>query len=117
MHIDDIVAFWRGQQEVDAQGRRAHRVDRKVLDVGHHIFNLDYPVSPYVGNVLTAPVIKRLPSSILMRRWLFEAILPLAAKGERLIINNRGKHWRLGSAATAPGVVHGPMPCQRPDYE
>jgi len=194
MHIEDIVTFWRGQQEVDAEGRWAHRLDRKVLDAGPHSFNLDYPVSPYIGDVLTAPVIilnanagykpdvtptefpdaasvsayiarvddpsgsdwsfvsryyaetnyghligpgkvvvvnacayrspkitdktesnnramiKRLPSSIFMRRWLLEAVLPIAAKRERLVVINRGGQWRLGSAVIAPGVVKDPCP-------
>lgn len=194
MDIKEIVTFWRGQQEVDEVGRWAHRFDRKVLDAGPHSFNLDHPVSPYIGDVLTAPVIilnanagynsaltptefpdaasasaytarvddpsgsdwsfvsryyndtnyghlvasgkvvvvnacayrsprisdkneadnramiKRLPSSILMRRWLLEAVLPMAAKCDRLIINNRGQHWRLGPAAAAPGIVRDPCP-------
>nr|WP_086494252.1 hypothetical protein [Novosphingobium panipatense] len=194
MQIEDIVTFWRGQQEAGAQDRWAHRLDRKMLEAGPHSFNLDYPVSPYIGNVLTAPIIilnanagynpaltptefpdaasvsaytsrvddpsgsnwssvsryyndtnyghlvasgravvvnacayrsprisdkkeadnrvmiKRLPSSIMMRRWLLEAILPIAAKGDRLIVNNRGQHWRLGHAAAAPGIVKDPCP-------
>ncbi|WP_380872309.1 hypothetical protein ACFB49_32560 [Sphingomonas sp. DBB INV C78] len=192
MHIEDIVTFWRGQQEVDDQGQWGHRLDRKVLDAGPHTFNLDYPVSPYVGHVLTAPVIilganakydpaitpsefsdeaaikayvariddpshadwsfvsryyddtnyghligpgkvvvvnactyrsprlsqekenqrmiPRLPSSIFIRRWLLDAVFPLAKQGDRLIINNRGQHWRLGPAATATGVVRDPCP-------
>lgn len=194
MRIEDIVTFWRGQQQADEQGHWAHRLDRKLLDAGAHSFNLDHPVSPYIGDVLTAPVvilnanagynpaltptefpdaasvsaytdrvddpsssdwsfvsryyndtnyghlvasgkvvvvnacayrsprisdkkeasnralIKRLPSSIMIRRWLLEAVLPVAAKGDRLIINNRGQHWRLGHAADAPGVVRDPCP-------
>lgn len=194
MQIEDIVTFWRDQQQADEQGQWAHRLDRKLLDAGPHSFNLDHPVSPYIGDVLTAPVvilnanagynpaltptefpdaasvsaytgrvddpsgsdwsfvsryyndtnyghlvatgkvvvvnacayrspkisdkkeannramIKRLPSSIMMRRWLLEAVLPVAAKGDRLIINNRGQHWRLGHAADAPGIVRDPCP-------
>jgi hypothetical protein len=194
MQIDDVVGFWRGQQEADAQGRWMHRQDRPVLGGESHSFNLDHPVSPYIGDVLNAPIvilnanagykpdltptefpdaasvsayiarvddpsgsdwsfvsryyndtnyghlvasgkvvvvnacayrsprisdkkeadnramIKSRPSSKLMRQWLLEAVLPLAAKGERLIINNRGKHWRLGPAADAPGVVRDPCP-------
>ncbi|WP_156460698.1 hypothetical protein [Sphingomonas sp. Leaf339] len=194
MDIADIVAFWRGQQKADAHGRWTHQIDQDVLGTGPHSFNLDHPVSPYIGDVLIAPVIilnanagynpvqtptefpdapsvsaytarvddpsgsdwsfvsryyndtnyghlvasgkvvvvnacayrsprisdkneadnramiKRLPSSIMMRRWLLEAILPIAAKGHRLIINNRGQHWRLGHAAPAPGIVRDPCP-------
>lgn len=194
MEIADIVAFWRGQQKADALGRWTHQIDQGVLSTGPHSFNLDHPVSPYIGDVLTAPIIilnanagynpaltptefpdaasvsaytarigdpsgsdwsfvsryyndtnyghlvasgkvvvvnacayrsprisdkkeadnramiKRLPSSIMMRRWLLEVILPIAAKGDRLVINNRGKHWRLGTAANAPGVVRDPCP-------
>jgi hypothetical protein len=57
MNIGEIVAFWSGQQGVNAQGQWAHRFDRKVLDAGPQTFNLDHPVSPYIGDVLTAPVI------------------------------------------------------------
>jgi hypothetical protein len=171
-----------------------HRLDREALDVGPHTFNLDYPVSPYIGDVLTAPavilnanagykphrtptefpdiasvqayiarvnspssadwgsvsryyddtnyghlltsgkvvvvnacayrspkisrekeagnhaMIKRLPSSILIRQWLLEAVLPMAVKGERLIVINRGGHWRLGPAANSTGIVRDPCP-------
>ncbi|MDP9413812.1 MAG: hypothetical protein M3Q08_06910 [Pseudomonadota bacterium] len=55
-------------------------------------------------------MIRHLPSAIFTRRWLLEAVLPLAAKGERLVINNRGGQWRLGAAANAPGVVKDPCP-------
>jgi hypothetical protein len=188
MNIEEIVTFWRNQQEVDAQDRWAHRLDRKVLDAGSHSFNLDHPVSRYIGDVLTAPVIilnanagynrdltptefpdeasvsayvarvddpsmsdwsfvsryydrtnyghlvaskkavvvnacayrspklseeaanratiKRLPSAIFTRRWLLEAVLPMAAKGERLIVVKRGGQWKLPSTiSTAPGVT------------
>lgn len=57
MQIEDIVTFWRGQQQADEKWQWAHRLDREVLDTGPHSFNLDHPVSPYIGDVLTAPVI------------------------------------------------------------
>ncbi len=57
MQIEDIITFWRGQQQADEQGQWAHRLDRKMLDSLPHSFNLDHPVSPYIGDVLTAPVI------------------------------------------------------------
>lgn len=192
MQIDEIVEFWRGQQEADGQGRWMHRQDRPVLGAESHSFNLDHPVSPYIGDVLNAPVIilganagydpkltptefpdaasvsaylarvddpsqadwsfvsryyndsnyghlvasgqvvvvnacayrspklseekdnkaiiRRLPSATLTRHWLLEAALPMAAKGERLIINNRGGQWRLGAAASARGIVRDPCP-------
>jgi len=193
MQIADIVAFWRGQQEVDQQGRWAHRLDRKILDSTAHSFNLEYPVSPYVGNVLKAPVIilganggynstmtptefpnaasinayirrvdepdgadwsfvsryyngtnyghlvasgraamvnacayrspklseepenqrviVSLPSSIFTRRWLLEAVLPMARKGERLIVIKRGGQWKLPpTIASEPGVTRDPAP-------
>lgn len=57
MQIDDIVKFWRGEQQVDGDGQWAHRLDRRVLSAGPHSFNLDHPVSPYIGDVLNAPII------------------------------------------------------------
>jgi hypothetical protein len=195
MQIDDIVTFWRGQQEIDGQGRWMHRLDRKALEAGPHTFNLDHPVSPYIGDVLAAPVIilnanagykanltptefpnatsikaylarvddpshgdwafvsryydqtnyghlvanrkavvinacayrsprisdkneadnramiRRLPSAVFMRKWLLEAVLPLAANEERLIVAHRYGQWRLPSGLkTAPGVVVDPAP-------
>lgn len=193
MQISAIVEFWREEQQVDGDGRWAHRLDRKALDAGPQTFNLDHPVSPYIGDVLTAPVIilnanagynpdltptefpdgdavsayvarvddpsasdwsfvsryydrtnyghlvasgkavvvnacayrspklseesanraiiKRLPSAIFTRRWLLEAVLPMAAKGERLIVVKRGGQWKLPSTfSTAPGVTVDPAP-------
>jgi len=193
MQIENIVEFWRGQQEQDAQGRWMHRLDRKVLEAGPHSFNLDHPVSPYVGDVLNARVIilganagyspdltpsefpsaasvkdyiarvddpshadwsfvsryydrtnyghlvasgdavvvnacayrspklseesdnramiKRMPSAIFTRRWLLEAVLPMAAKGERLIVAKRSGQWKLPPMfATAEGVAVDPAP-------
>lgn len=193
MEIGDIVRFWRGEQASDQQGRWAHRLDRKMLDAESHSFNLDHPVSPYVGRVLTAPVIilganagykakltptefpdeaavkayldrvddpesadwsfvsryyddtnyghliasgraalvngsayrsprlseepenekliQRLPSSVIVRRWLLEAVLPLARKGERLIVIKRGGQWKLpGNITSEPGVTKDPAP-------
>ncbi|WP_161808751.1 hypothetical protein [Tsuneonella troitsensis] len=193
MQIGDIVEFWNGEQQVDERGRWAHRLDRKLLNSEPHSFNLDYPVSPYIGDVLNAPVvilganagynsdltptefpdaasvsayiarvddpsgsdwsfvsryydrtnyghlvaagkavvvnacayrspklseeadnravIKRLPSSVITRRWLLEAVLPLAARGERLIVVKRGGQWKLPKTiSTAPGVTVDPAP-------
>lgn len=193
MEIGDIVRFWRGEQASDQQGRWAHRLDRKMLDAESHSFNLDHPVSPYVGDVLSAPVIilganagysstltptefpdaasvkayvdrvdqpedadwsfvsryydgtnyghlvasgeaafvnacayrspklseepdnqrliQRLSSSIFTRRWLLEAVLPMARKGERLIVIKRGGQWKLpGNITSEPGVTKDPAP-------
>lgn len=193
MNIEDIVEFWRGQQDADVKGHWMHRLDRKMLDAGPHRFNLDHPVSPYVGDVLNAPVIilganggynpdltptefpdadaekaytdrvdhpsasdwsfvsryydrtnygqfvatgqaafvnacayrspklseeaenraliRRLPSSVFTRRWLLEAVLPMAAKGQRFIVVKRGGQWKLpASFASAPGVAVDPAP-------
>ena len=187
MQIGAIVDFWRGEQKPDDEGRWTHSLDRPLLDAGPHSFNLDYPVSPYVGDVLTAPVvilnanagygartasefpdaasihayvarvdepagadwtsvsryyddtnyghllasgkavlvnacayrspkitkepdnqkmIRRLPSSTFVQKWLLEAILPLARRGERLVVFNRGGQWkRLPKSITAESVI------------
>lgn len=192
MNIESIVEFWRGEQTKDSKGRWLHRQDRTVMEDGAHSFNLDHPVSPYIGDVLNARIIilganagyspiltptefpdaaavksylsrvdepadadwsfvsryydktnyghfvasgqvvvvnacayrsprlseeksnqamiRHLPSALFTRQWLMEAVLPLAARGERLVINNRGGQWRLGEAAKAPGVVKDPCP-------
>lgn len=57
MKIDEIVTFWSGQQSPDQNNRWAHNLDRDTLDKYPHTFNLDHPVSPYVGDVLNAPVV------------------------------------------------------------
>lgn len=57
MQITDIVNFWRGEQTADEDSHWAHRLDRPLLDAQPHGFNLDFPINPYVGNVLTARVI------------------------------------------------------------
>lgn len=51
-------------------------------------------------------LVRRLPSSEFIRCWLLEAVLPLAARGERLVVVKRPGLWRLPDSATsAPGVV------------
>ncbi|WP_202988408.1 hypothetical protein [Sphingopyxis terrae] len=192
MDIKEIVAFWRGQQQIDLQGEWTHRLDRTVLETGPHSFNLDHPVCPYIGDVINAPVIilnanagydadltptefpdastvdayiarvdepsgsdwsfvsqyyddtnyghliasgkavavnacayrspkisnekdnrriiPRLPSAIFTRRWLLEAVLPMAAKGERLVVANRSGLWKLDTASNANGLVRDACP-------
>jgi len=193
MQITDIVEFWRGEQVVDGRGRWTHRLDRRLLDSEPNTFNLDHPVSPYVGDVLNAAVvilnanagyssvltptefpdaasstayvarvdhpsgadwsfvsryyddtnyghlvasgravvvnacayrspkitnepanqaiIKRLPSCVFTRRWIMEAVLPMARCGDRLIVVNRGGLWKLpASFYASPGVVRDPAP-------
>lgn len=193
MKIGEVVDFWRGNQAAGADGKWTHREDRDSLDAGPHSFNLDHPVSPYVGDVLGAPVIilganggysaeltpsefpdqgavrayvervdnpsaadwsfvsryydrtnygalvasgqavvvnacayrspkiseepdnramlKRLPSSVFMRRWLLEAVLPMAENGERLIVVKRGGQWNLPKTMKeSRGVAVDPAP-------
>lgn len=193
MQIEEIVTFWRGQQAADVKGRWAHRFDREMLDAGPHSFNLDHPVSPYIGDVLNARVIilganagygsdltptefsndkavaayiarvddpsradwtfvsryydrtnyghlvasreaavvnacayrspklseerdnqrmiRRLPSATFTRRWLLEAVLPMAEKGERLIVAKRGGQWKLpANFSSSRGVAVDPAP-------
>lgn len=193
MLIENIVEFWRGQQQAGERGEWAHRLDRKVLNAGPHSFNLDHPVSPFIGDVLNARVIilganpgysstmtptefadaasvnnyvarvdnpsqsdwsfvsryyngtnyghlvasgdavvvnacayrspkiseepdnramiKRLPSAIFTRRWLLEAVLPMAARRERLIVAKRTGQWKLPPTfATSEGVAVDPAP-------
>ncbi len=57
MQIDEIITFWREQQNSDEDGIWAHKLDREVLTRELHSFNLDHPVSPYVGDVANARVI------------------------------------------------------------
>ncbi len=40
-------------------------------------------------------IMRRLPSVAFTRRWLLEAVLPRAEKGERLIIAKRHGQWKL----------------------
>lgn len=194
LDIGEIVEFWRNEQKANSQGLWAHRLDWQALNSGTQTFNLDYPVSPYIGNVLDAPVIilnanagfnsdltpdeftadnairryldrvdnpsdsdwstvshyyngtnygqlvasgkavvvnacayrspkisdrreaanramiKRLPSTIFAKKWLIQAVLPMAEKRGRLVVINRGGLWNLGSSFKAVGVVRDPCP-------
>jgi hypothetical protein len=56
MKLQDIVTFWSRQHRND-QGQWVHPEDQGVFESAPHTFNLDYPVSPYVGDILNAPVV------------------------------------------------------------
>lgn len=56
MNFQDIVTYWQGLHR-DEHGRWIHPDDEPVFDSARHSFNLDFPVSPYVGDILLAPVI------------------------------------------------------------
>jgi hypothetical protein len=192
MDVKDIVAYWRDQYRTD-QGQWVHKADHRLLSENAHSFNFDFPVSPYVGDIVNAPVIilganagyhkartpvefpdeaaigrylarvhdpaaadwqtmhqyyhdvnygallldgravwvnvcayrswkisdepvnrrlvERLPSVAHARRWLIEAVLPLAAQGKRLVVAKRPGLWKLpASAKTAPGMILDPAP-------
>lgn len=176
MNICDIVNFWQGQFCTDS-GKWLHSDDADTFRKSDHTFNLDYPVSPYIGDIVSAPVIllganagycedrtptefsdraaidkyldrvrspstadwsgmakyyhgtnygslllegkaawinacayrsprlsqepenrrliKKLPSAQFTRRWLLEAVMPLAECGERLVVAKRFGQWML----------------------
>lgn len=56
MHLQDIVTYWQGLHR-DVRGRWIHSDDAPAFDDAPHSFNLDFPVSPFVGDILRAPVI------------------------------------------------------------
>lgn len=56
-------------------------------------------------------LIKLLPSSASIRRWLIEAVVPLAARGERLVVVKRPGLWDLPPEVRAgKGVIIDPAP-------
>lgn len=193
MELDEIVRFWSRFGRDEATGLWTHPDDRLVLSGSHHSFNLDFPVCPYVGRVISAPVVilganggyspietsgefadetvissfmnrirnpassdwsnvgpyydevnygpliargeavlvnaspyrspkiseepgnrrvvATLPSSVFIRRWLLEALLPLAKRGERLIVVKRPGLWQLTDRVKmSPGVHVDPAP-------
>ncbi len=57
LSIADIVEFWGGRQSRTPAGRWCHDFDRQLLSGEIHEFNLDYPVSPFVGDILQAPTV------------------------------------------------------------
>jgi len=56
MQISDIVEFWSKLEQDQSTGHWFHPADRNALS-SQHTFNLQYPVSPYVGQIETAEVI------------------------------------------------------------
>jgi hypothetical protein len=56
MELQEIVTFWSRQHRND-RGQWVHPEDQAFFDSAPHTFNLDYPVSPYVGDILNAPVV------------------------------------------------------------
>jgi len=56
MNIGDIVRYWQNQIRADI-GDWVHPEDVNAFREYEHTFNLDFPVSPYVGDILNAPVI------------------------------------------------------------
>lgn len=192
MVIEDIVSFWRNQHRSDV-GEWIHPDDARAFQENDHSFNLDFPVSPYVGDILNAPVIilganagyredrtptefpdeaavdryldrvqnpatsdwsgmaqyyhgvnygplllegkavwinacayrsrklseepqnrrliKTLPSAQFTRRWLLEAVVPMAKCGERLIVAKRFGQWKLPpDLRGADGITFDPAP-------
>ena len=54
--LQDIVSYW-SEQRANPRGQWLHPADQDAFEAVQHTFNLDYPVSPYVGDILNAPVI------------------------------------------------------------
>jgi hypothetical protein len=56
-------------------------------------------------------LVGRLPSAIRTRRWLIEAAVPAAARGERLIVAKRMALWKVSpEVLESPGVIKDPNP-------
>ena len=72
--------------------------------------------SPYRSPRISAEpdnehLVRMLPSSAFIRRWLIDAVLPLAARGERLVVIKRPGLWRLPpEVRTSIGVITDPAP-------
>jgi hypothetical protein len=57
LSLGDIVDFWAGKQTKSDNGQWTHKLDHSKFEAGSHGFHLNFPVSPYVGNILDAPII------------------------------------------------------------
>ena len=55
-------------------------------------------------------VVRGLPSARFARSWLIEGLIPLAERGERLIVVKRGGLWKLNDLRGTAGVVFDPAP-------
>lgn len=72
--------------------------------------------SPYRSPRISAEpdnqrLVRLLPTSAFIRRWLIDVVVPLAACGERLIVVKRPGLWRLPrEVRTAMGVIVDPAP-------
>lgn len=72
--------------------------------------------SPYRSPRISAEpdnqrMVRSLPSSAFIRRWLIDAVVPLAARGERLVVVKRPGLWQLPPEVTmAMGVIVDPAP-------
>lgn len=72
--------------------------------------------SPYRSPRISAEpdnlrLVTLLPTSVFIRRWLIDAVVPLAARGQRLIVVKRPGLWRLPpEVRTATGVIVDPAP-------
>lgn len=72
--------------------------------------------SPYRSPRISAEpdnrrLVRLLPTSAFIRQWLIDAVLPLAARGERLVVVKRPGLWRLPpEVRTARGVIVDPAP-------
>jgi len=56
MKLGEIVEFW-SQQRQNERGRWTRPADDPFFESATHWFNLDFPVSRYVGDIVTAPII------------------------------------------------------------
>ena len=56
MKVRDIVEYWSGQRQAKS-GDWIHPEDERFFSSTEHSFNLDFPVSPFVGDIVNAPVI------------------------------------------------------------
>jgi hypothetical protein len=54
--ISDVVDYWASQRRT-SEGAWVHPADEEELSSTRHSFKLEFPVSPYIGKVLTAPVV------------------------------------------------------------
>ena len=56
MNANDIVSYW-SQLRQNSQGEWIHPDDEALFAHKPHSFNLDHPVSPYIGDILNATIV------------------------------------------------------------